>query len=369
MVPLSRESIKELAELEGDPVVSWYLDVDGRHRPRWNDVEEAVKRLARRARQEAARRGVQDAVEHDVASIEARLGAGLDRSKMRGLALFSCAGQGLFREIRIGRPVRDQVALNRAPRVGQLEEALEAQVPFVVVLADRQRCRIFRVNSEGAVELAGPCDERARAVDVDRELGGFGHYEDEAVRRHFRRCAATLSDHVEQLPGVRILVGGTDDIAAELERHIEPALRSRLAGHVPLPVTATQREVVVAVAEAGWAVERQVEENLVEALRQRAATGAGGVVGLEPTLEALEQRRVATLLVSRDFRAWGGRCPSCGWTGPDLRLCRRCGTRLEEIDDVVETAIDQAMAQQAGVVVCNNTELDRFGHIGAIERF
>jgi peptide chain release factor subunit 1 len=296
------------------------------------------------------------------------LGGGLDRSAMRGLALFSCAGRGFLREIRVGRSLRDQVTVDRSPRVAQLEEALEADIPFVVVLADRQRCRIFLVRLGEAHDVVGPYDERARAVDVDRELGGFGHYEAEARRHHLRRCAQALHQ-IEQLPGAHVVLGGTETITADLERDLDPAVRRRLAGRIPLSMTVKPVEVAAAVADLGRDLEQRAEEELVEQLRQFTAAGRGGVVGLEPTLEALAERRVATLLVSREFSAWGGRCGSCGWVGPGQRLCPRCGTRLEEVDDVVEVALDEALAQKAGVVVCDHTDLDRFGRIGAIERF
>ncbi|HLF41310.1 MAG TPA: hypothetical protein VI854_07545, partial [Acidimicrobiia bacterium] len=291
VVPLNGDTVRELAGVTGEPVVvSFYLDVDGRRRPRWADVEEAVEHLARRARERAARLGVERAVERDLERIRARLGGGLDRSAVRGLALFSCSERGFLREIRVGRSVRDQVTVDSSPRVAQLEEALEADVPFVVVLADRQRCRIFLVRLGEAHEVSGPCDERARAVDVDRELGGFGHYEEEALRHHLRRCAQALLHQIEQLPGAHVLLGGTEATAAALERFLEPSVRRRLAGRVSLAVTATPGEVAAAAVDVARDLEQRAEEELVEQLRQFTAAGSGGVVGLEPTLEALEER-------------------------------------------------------------------------------
>ncbi|HLF40815.1 MAG TPA: hypothetical protein VI854_04990, partial [Acidimicrobiia bacterium] len=224
VVPLNRNSVRELGAMSGEPVVvSFYLDVDGRRRPRWTDVDEAVGQLVRRARERAARLGVEQAVERDLEAIQARLEGGLDRSAVRGLALFSCAGRGFLREIRVRRSVRDQVTVGRSPRVAQLEEALEADVPFVVMLADGQRCRIFLVRLGEVQEVGGPYDERERAVDVDRELGGFDHYQEEALRHHLRRCALSLLHRVEQLPAPHVVLAGTETVTAGLERYLDPA--------------------------------------------------------------------------------------------------------------------------------------------------
>ena len=95
----------------------------------------------------------------------------------------------------------------------------------------------------------------------------------------------------------------------------------------------------------------------------------GGVVGLEATLAALADRRVATLLVSDGFSAPGPYCPACGHIGPDLRQCPVCGATNVELEDVAEVAIENAVAQDPDVEFCRDTERGRFGSIAAIERY
>ena len=104
-------------------------------------------------------------------------------------------------------------------------------------------------------------------------------------------------------------------------------------------------------------------------MRQRAAGEHGAVTGLDASLDALAGRKVATLLVSQGFAARGGRCPACGHIGVDVRRCPACGATNTEIDDVVEVAIEEAIAQGAEVEFCRGTELDRFGSIAVVERW
>ena len=140
-------------------------------------------------------------------------------------------------------------------------------------------------------------------------------------------------------------------------------------GRTGVSLAGSQREILDTVTAVATAAERQHEVELVEELRQRTAADHGGVVGLEPTLAALAERRVETLLVSEGFTAPGARCPSCGWLGPDLRQCPQCGTTNVEIDNIVEFAVTEATAQHASVEFCRGTELDNFGRIGAIARY
>ena len=72
---------------------------------------------------------------------------------------------------------------------------------------------------------------------------------------------------------------------------------------------------------------------------------------------------------SRDFSVLVLVAPGAGHVGSDLRQCPVCGTTNVEIDDVVEVAIEPAVAQVLAVEFCRRTDLERFGSIAAIERY
>jgi len=89
------------------------------------------------------------------------------------------------------------------------------------------------------------------------------------------------------------------------------------------------------------------------------------------TLDALGERRVATLIVSRGFATPGSRCRRCGWlvAGVGTAPCPECGTPTDPLADVVEAAIASALGQDADVQPCEGAELEALGSLGAIERF
>jgi peptide subunit release factor 1 (eRF1) len=104
------------------------------------------------------------------------------------------------------------------------------------------------------------------------------------------------------------------------------------------------------------------------------ATNGRGAAGLEPTLEALNERRVETLLLIENFDAAGCTCPQCGSvyavTGGS---CPADGTELDCRDNVIENAMHLALQQSARVLVVrdedNGRELESRGGIGAVLRF
>ena len=169
-------------------------------------------------------------------------------------------------------------------------------------------------------------------------------------------------------PTARLVLGGPDEAVASIEGYLSRRSRQRLIGRVRVSVSAPVEEAARAALDVVVAATGQHEAEIVEDLRQRVAFGQGGVVGLEATLGAVEQRRVGTLLISNGFGAPGARCPACGHLGVATRSCTRCGATNMEVGDIVELAIEEGLAQHAAVEFCSNDDLERLGRIGAIER-
>jgi peptide subunit release factor 1 (eRF1) len=110
--------------------------------------------------------------------------------------------------------------------------------------------------------------------------------------------------------------------------------------------------------------------------RLAAGVGSGGrgVGGPEDTLEALNERRVQTLLLEPGFDRRGSRCQACGLLmleeAGDGGRCPADGGPLETLEHLREAAIEAALAQGAEVmVVRHHPDLGPFQGIGAILRF
>ncbi len=94
------------------------------------------------------------------------------------------------------------------------------------------------------------------------------------------------------------------------------------------------------------------------------------MAGLARTIEALNDHRVATLLVSQGYAAPGWRCPECGTLAAMGPRCKRCGGRMREVADVVEDAVEEALARSCQVEICvGNADLDVMGRVGALLRY
>jgi peptide subunit release factor 1 (eRF1) len=369
---ITEAAIRELASIRGEkaPITTCYLDVDGRRLVRHKDLEHEVEVLLKAARSKA---DGQASVTADLERIERYVRNDLDRSHVRGVAIFACSAEDLWRVVELPVPVRSGVTLNEVPAVGQLESVLRQHEPIGVLMADRQRARMFVFELGELVERSELFEEKPRDVD-DRGTRDRGGDHPEAVeshvQQHLRNAAQVAFTVWGQHPFAHLAIATPEDLASQLEADLHPYLRERLAGRLSVPVTANHAEVLAAAQQIEAEVERARQAHVVERLREAVAAGRKGVAGLAATVEALGDHRVATLLVSQGFVAPGWRCRRCDRLAAMGRRCKRCGGDMVETDDLVEDAIEDALAQSCDIEICvGNADLDVMGRAGALLRY
>ena len=376
MPAITENDIRDLAAFTGDkaPVTSCYLDVDGRRYIRPHDYEVQLDYMLRRARDRSGNgdRGARASLEGDLKRITDHAKGGIDRSRTRGIAMFSCTAHDFWKVIELPVPVRNRVVVNHTPYVRELESVIQEYDRFAVLLADRQRARLFLFELGELVDKQEHFDGLPRHDD-DKGDWDRDHVADHtavAVQRHLRRTAQAAFAFYQEQNFHHVILAVPDEIAGDLERELHSYLQVRIAARLKIPVTARDDEIRQAALEVEEGIERAKEAATVERLRDAVGAGTGGVAGLDPVLEALVARRVETLLVSEGYEAPGWRCRSCSFVTTRGRACPVCQKPMDQVDDVVEEAVEEGLNQSCRVELCrDNADLDVLGRIGAILRF
>jgi peptide chain release factor subunit 1 len=399
VAPLTADTIRTLTGFKGvnGPVVSLYLNVDGQRYIRARDYETQLESLLRGARERASGgrngSGQGSTAEEDLRRLEAHVKAGLDRSHTRGLAVFSDSADGFFEALELPVPVRNQLVVNQIPHIRQLEAILERYQRFGVLLVDRQRARMLVFELGQLQDRSELFDELPRHDD-DKGDWDKDHVRDHtaAVAQQHVRRAAHVALHIHQQRALdHLILAGPDAAVHEVERELHSYLRDRVAARLRLPTTASDDEIRHATMQIEAEVDRLRTDALVQRLRDAlgasgsgllgmarpnapaAPVGAGvgsGVAGLDAVLGALVEHRVDTLLVSDGYEVPGWRCRNCDHLAMVGRGCPLCGIAMDQVTDVVEEAVEVALAQSGRVVVCDgNADLDCLGRIGALLRF
>lgn len=371
MAVITEAAIRELAGTKGEraPITSVYLDVDGRRLQRHQDYELELDALLRAGK---ARANGHASVHDDLRRIEQYVKGGIDRSRTRGLAIFACSADKLWRVIELPVPVQSQLVINHFPAVGQLESVMQEREAIGVLLADKQRARLFVFEFGELVERSELLDELPRDYDErgEADRGDTSAHVEALAHQHLRHATKVAWQVWQTTPFQHLAIGAPDAIARQLEGELHPYLRDRLCGRVQIAIGATHAEVQAAAEAVESDVERQKEARLVAKLREAVATGRRGVAGLRETLTALSEHRVERLLVSAGYQEAGWRCPTTGAlaaVGPKSPLT---GEPMDPVEDVVEEAVETALSQGLPVEVCvGNADLDVLGRVGALLRY
>ena len=117
--------------------------------------------------------------------------------------------------------------------------------------------------------------------------------------------------------------------------------------------------------------DRRTERELLDRLTERAAGGGRATMGLDDTVGALNERRVAHLLIDPGLEGQALRCPACGLLVLESDgSCPADGSPLRRVEDVCEAVVEAAVVQGAAVtVVRHHEDLQRVARIGALLRF
>ena len=371
MAVITESAIRELAEFRGQdaPVTSCYLDVDGRRLSRHQDYELELERILRSAR---SRANGTESVAQDLRRIEDYVRGGFDRSSTRGLAMFSCSAHDFWKVVPLPVPVRSRVVINQAPAVSQLESIAQEFDRFGVLLVDKQRARLLVFEFGELMDHSELFDELPRDYDTrgHSDQGDVTGHVDELAALHVRHAAEVAFHVFQQEPFQHLTVGASGPLAGAVENALHPYLKERLVGRIDVGVSASLADIREAALDVERSVERQREVDAVERLRSQQASGQRAVIGLAETLQALVEKRVEQLLVSAGFTESGWHCRNCGHLGLVGRTCPGCGAELFAVDDIVEEAVDAALAQSCHVEMCvDNADLDVLGRVGALLRY
>jgi peptide chain release factor subunit 1 len=379
---LNENRLRELARIRpGDArVLSVFINLDPSEfaapPARATEISSVIDDAARRIREnDGLSHAAKKALEEDVKRADSFL-RDFSPKGAHGLALFACGPADLFEAIRLPRPIDTRVVIEDTPFVEPLLQSQASGGQWVVVLVNRSVGRILRGDGEHLDELDVIEDD----VHGQHSQGGWSQarYQrsvDEEVQDHLRTVADAVFTHFKRQAFDRVLLGGPGEILTDFEGKLHPYVSEKLSGRIDVDVENTPPDGVRDAArpkieELG----RQSERDALDRLREGVSRGGRGVAGLEPVLEALNERRVETLLLEPGYSAAGCNCPQCGSVYAVAEgNCPADGTKLDCRGDVIESAVHRAFEQSAVLLVVRDeehaNELRGYGGIAAVLRF
>jgi peptide chain release factor subunit 1 len=347
---VNQEELRRLTQLggAGQFVLSVYLSVDPPHAPdahlRQTELGSRLTEAERRLReQEAAGPELEEALASCLDRVRRELeDAPPPDHSVRGVALFcEHAGQMLAYWLRRQPDFAVAAAFRERPAIEPLIEALPGS-RWAVALVSRKHARIFVGTDLSLAEVSDVDDEVHRwHAQGGWSQGRFQRGIEKEEKDHVRRVCERLFAVHQRRPIDRVVVAGPKEIWPLLDAGLHPYLRERLARHAEIDVQHSSAEQVLDQVRPIMGEERaQREREAIGQVMEGLGTGSKSVAGPEEVFAALDDRRVATLLIS------GG--------APDGRF---------------EQAVEDALAQSAEIVVVESEALEPLGNIAALLRY
>jgi len=359
--------LRELVEFDGSnsPVLSLYLNVD----PRTTTTE--AYRLALRNLLDSAA----DADPADKARIERFMDLEYDRQS-RSVIFFSCQRKDFWRVFTLDVPVENAVTVARRPLVRKLVDLLNIYGHLGVVAVDKQGARFYAFHLGALEEVVGALGE-----DVKRHKQGgwaasrYQRHEDEAARSNLKSFVELTDRFTRQYDWRQLILAGSRSTVAQFMDMLPDHLRKRVIGTMPLELDASLLEVREKAEELARQAYADRTQALAHDLIVQASKGDMAVMGLEDTLEALQQGQVYQLLFTEDYSPPPGmvkRCQNCNYlTTAETETCPLCGGEMRVMVDPVNNIARRAIAQGAQVLVLPpENPLEKAGaSIGAFLRY
>jgi peptide chain release factor subunit 1 len=333
---LTPSRLRQLAEVQPDHgrVLSVYMDLDpsqfGTPPARTTQITSLITDARHHVDElDDLSHDERKALRADVETVRDTLSQpGIADAGTRGVAVFACSPAGLLETVRAPHPLPSKVVIDRAPFVEPLVRAQRGE-HWCVLLANRRSARFFL----GAPSELEETDRVEDNVHSQHRQGGWSQprYQrsiEEDVRDHLDHVAAVAFDLLKARRFERLLLGAPQETVGDLERHLHPYLRERLAGQVRLDVEhASADEVRRAAAERVAELDAQREADALERLRQGIGAGGRPPAGRDEVMRLLAEARVETLLLADGTEA-GEAIDKALESGAEVMVLRRHGEHL-----------------------------------------
>lgn len=366
---LTQQQLQELLSYHAHnngQVISLYLDAD--------TSQESVDTIKLQVRGMMRQADINQ--EKDVSAIERYLDLSYDWGTP-GLAVFSSNNGEFFRAYPTAVAFRNRVRVGPKPYVKPLAHLLDYYAHYGVILVDRVGARLFEYHLGELQNTGGVMGEDVRklkqgsgssAVGMRGGQGG-GRHEEEVAQRNLRDSAEAAVKFFQGKPIRRLFLGGTSETVAQFRELLPKQMQSCLAGTFSIDMNAGEHIVRKQTLEMLHAANVERERKLVDSLLSSHAAGGTAVVGLDDTLQAVNEKRVQTLIISDGYRCPGYMDSASGFVVANLAKSPLSEGDLTAVDDIVDAACAVTMNSGGHVeVIRDNPRLEAV-RIGALLRY
>lgn len=272
------------------------------------------------------------------------------------------------------RPLPDGVHRGARPYIRPLVRTRDEHDSFVIALLSEELSRYFISQIGQVQEVFNIRGAHVRRMAIEHQPkdshdGSFA----KALGVEARILAKAAELVLTRYEGRYLLLAEAKDLRAAVVHELGKETQQRLGAEFAVEIHARPADIAAAAERAQRAIEEREEvvtvQRLLDAGPQRSAWG------VDATLRALWESRVATVVVDDMFATPGARCHACRALlqtpqGP----CPVCSSdAIDTAEDVVELAIEQTLDEDGAFEMVHSAAarqmLERIGPTAALLRW
>ncbi len=302
-------------------------------------------------------------------TIENWIEANYDQAN-RGLALFTEVGGDWIEGIQLPVALPNRLEVSDRPVIGPLVEVKSRHRRYGITLVDREHCRIagFYLGEFHHYKDIVP-DAYHTPHDV-KKGGEYQNYKAEETRQFFRQFVAEITELDRRHAIEYWILIGTDENTKNFREYLPAHIDERVIHCTHGSVDASDVEILERLTPFFNEHALQNEATTVNLLRDRLRTGHFAIAGVHDTLVQLQEGKVDTLVIARDFTTTGAQCTRCGFYLDNRGAgCPYCGGELREGVDLVESMIRMATLQDVQLEFVDPKPISELNGIAALLKF
>ncbi|MCD6521438.1 hypothetical protein J7K56_01525 [Candidatus Calescamantes bacterium] len=272
------------------------------------------------------------------------------RDNKNGLALFASPSPPLWKVLLLPEAVRDLLVIETHPYTKPLFAVVDRYRRFAVVLLDQTKTRILEVfmgDIEEKIEIKSEVPHEVKTSGWK----GYGerihnHIYNERLR-HFHIVAQEVVSVWRRTHFDYLILGGVEENLVPFISFLPTFLQEKVIGKLSLPINAPLSEIIKKAVEMEKREKEVRIQKLIELIMEDKSREGLAAIGLSSVLKALNYYAVRELVVEEGFTEPGYICRGCGFLSIEKEICPYCRKKMESKEDIVEEAVEKAIAQDA----------------------
>lgn len=297
-------------------------------------------------------------------------------TKARTVFLYSDAVKNIFWHKEVMIPLEPQALWDESFFIQPLVELWDEYERYGVLLIDRSHARFFIIflnEIEEMIEFNNDKPVKQYKSPGSDHLLSQKHFERTSELHafwHRKSVAKRVMKSIKDYDVDRLFVAGPHESAKEAAALLPKKWQEKIESFCAISIHAKLHEVLDKVAEVIPLAERKHENDEIQRLITSAKKEQRAVVGMDSTLEALQQGRIERFFYEAKLKVKGFRCSECHRLFSHfVRACSACGGEVHDANNFVNEILGTAFERGSRVEEVRGYAAEKLRQSGSVGGF